>query len=153
MPTNKELEEQLEEMKTRNEALDQRLLVMEERQSAVETPMGIGTDLPTIFRDAPEDGGWVIRTPNKEFNGDTCGIRFVQGMAIISKDVDGAKSKVEMLMSEYGYSAQPVSEADLNTFNRYINDNLASLMRNRSPDTEAKHPDVQPVFSGVVGGG
>ena len=67
MPTNKELEVQLAEMKDRNEALDQRLLAMEERQQPTEA---FG-DLPTSFRDCPDGGGWVIRTPNGQFNGNT----------------------------------------------------------------------------------
>ena len=153
MPTNKELELQLEEMKNRNEALDQRLIAMEERQSAIDMPMGREVDLPTSFRDAPEGGGWVIRTPNGQFNGNTCSIRFVQGMAIIARDTQDAEKKVKTLMTEYGYSAQPVSKEDLNSFNQFIINNPAALMDGKSPDMEAKLAGLQPVFGGVVRGG
>jgi hypothetical protein len=151
MPTNKELEAQLAEMLERNEELAQRVLKMEEAQPV--RPTNDYPDLPTSFRDAPQGGGWVVRTPNKAFSGDTCSIRFVQGMAVITKETDGAESKVRLLISEYGYSAQPVAEADLNSFNRYIAENLATLMGGKSPDTAPKYAGVTPVFGGVVRGG
>jgi len=151
MPTNKELELQLAEMQDRNDELAQRVLKMEEAQPV--NPSSEYPDLPTSFRDAPEGGGWVVRTPNKAFSGDTCGIRFVQGMAVITKETDGADGKVRLLISEYGYSAQPIAEADLNSFNRFIAENLAALMGARSPDTEPKYSGVTPVFGGVVRGG
>ena len=151
MPTNKELEAQVLEMSERNEELAQRVLKMEEAQPVI--PSREALDLPTKFRDAPEGGGWVVRTPNKAFSGDTCGIRFVQGMAVITKETDGAENKVKLLISEYGYSAQPVAEADLNSFNRFIAENLAALMGGRSPDTEPKYAGITPMFGGVVKGG
>ena len=150
MPTNKELELQLKEMNERNETLSQRLLAIEEAQAQPRTEIG---ELPTSFRDAPDGGGWIIRTPNKSFNGDTCATRFVQGMAVITKDAPDAENTVRTMMVEYGYSAQPVSEDDLNSFNRYITNNLAALMDGKSPEMEGKLAGLQPVFGGVVRGG
>jgi hypothetical protein len=152
MPTNKELELQLTEMNERNEALSQRLLAIEEVQVQTQQRAEIA-DLPTSFRDAPDGGGWVIRTPNKSFNGDTCATRFVQGMAVITKDAPDAERKVKAMMNEFGYSSQPVTEDDLNSFNRYITNNLAALMDGKSADMEGKLANLQPVFGGVVRGG
>lgn len=150
MPTNKELELQLTEMNERNEALSQRLLAIEEAQAQPRIDVA---DLPNSFRDAPDGGGWVIRTPNKSFNGDTCATRFVQGMAVITKDAPDAEKKIKTMMNEYGYSSQPVTSDDLNSFNRFITNNLAALMDGRSPDMEGKLAGMTPVFGGVVRGG
>ena len=145
MPTNKQLEVELENMKARNEELDQRLIAMEESQQ--DKPIEIN-ELPTAFRDAPDGGGWVVRTPNKLFNGNTCGIRFVQGMAVISKDTTGAQKIVRNMTGEYGYSSQPVSEDDLDSFSRFVANNLAALIDGRSDSMEGKL--MQPVFTGGV---
>jgi len=150
MPTNKELEAQLAEMNERNELLAQRVLKMEE---AKEQDKLVVSELPTSFRDAPDGGGWVVRTPNKLFNGDTCGIRFVQGMAVITKDTPEGEKKVKRMMNEFGYSSQPVTSDDLNSFNRFITNNLAALMDGKSPDMEKKLAGMQPVFGGVIKGG
>ena len=149
MPTNKELESMLVKMEKRNDELSARLLTMEEAQR----PEEAYGDLPTSFRNCPDGGGWVVRTPNRQFNGNTCSIRFVQGMAVIAKDTEDAENKVRTLVNEYGYSAQPVGKNDLDSFNQYIINNLAELMEGKSPDMEAKFAGLQPVFGGTVRGG
>lgn len=155
MTTNKELEKIVKDLAARNEELEQRFSAMEEELDEMEEfdePLEADNS-PDSFRDAPDYGGWIIRTPNRQFNGDTCGIRFIQGMAIISKDAEGAEINVKTLTAEYGYSAQPVSEDDMNSFNKHIANNLASLMDGKSSSMESKLAGVQPVFGNVVQGG
>ena len=140
----------MKEMAKSNAELKDRLIAMEEDRDAEEEEYG---DLPQSFRNAPDGGGWVVRTPNRQFNGDTCGIRFIQGMAIIAKDAEDAEVNVKTLMMEYGYTSQPVSEDDMNSFNKHIANNLAALMDGKSSSMESKLAGVQPVFGSVIQGG
>lgn len=144
MPTNKELEAELKEVRGENEGIKQRLIAMEEAQNA---PISID-EFPTMFRDAPEGGGWVVRSPNKLFNGNTCRIRFVQGMAVIAKDTTDAEKTVKTLTGEYGYSSQPITEDDMVSFNQFITNNLAALMDGKADGMEGKL--MQPVFTSEV---
>ena len=155
MPTNKELEKRVNEQDDR---LDKILGTVESIAEKIQTidmeaqahaPMrGFGQG--EGFRPAPSDGGWVIRTPNQQFNGDTAGVRFIQGMAVISADTENAENTIKTLINEFGYSTQPVSESDLRTFHKYISDNLRSIMDGKDRTMEEKLASVQPMFGANV---
>lgn len=150
MTTNAELAKMLKEMQEQNTRLETRLEELEDRNvsSIMEKP----AEVQAGFRDAPQNGGWVVRTPNRDYSGTTCGLRFVQGMAVISTTASNSKKRVSTLIYDFGYSAQPVSEKDLDSFNRHIADNLAELLAGKDTQMERKLTSTPPVVANVQGG-
>jgi hypothetical protein len=148
--------EQLEANSQDAQALRDDMVAMKEQVSAIEEGGSMRRESGNFasgFRPAPDGGGWVIRSTNKLYNGNTCGVRFIQGMAVIPNASEQDEIKVKRILGDYkGYTAQPVGERDLDSFNRFIATNLAELMEGNAeaPMEEKLARMSTPNFTGAT---
>jgi hypothetical protein len=56
--------------------------------------------------------GWLVTTPNPEYNGNTAGVQFVAGRAFIPKELPNAQSLVLLLATDFHYQASAMAAKD-----------------------------------------
>jgi len=139
MPTNAELAKIVEELQAKLEEQEDEIALL--KDSHPTEPVFT----PTEFKDAPDGGGWIVRTPNQKFNGNTNGIRFVQGMAVVAKSTEGER-KVRSFIGEFKYSAVPINAEEMSSFNQHIASNLANLIDGKDKTMEEKLVGVTPLI-------
>jgi hypothetical protein len=54
--------------------------------------------------------GWVAYSPNPNYNGLSCGIRFVNGVGFIQRDVERGELIVKELENDFGFKVEEVKE-------------------------------------------
>ena len=103
MPTNKELEQEVKDLRA----------MIEAQQSTPPPKKTEIEDKPYVRPDRPESGGWFIQTINPEFNGLLCRTRFANGMAIIYTDQEGADETVRSLQADHSCTVIAAEDSEL----------------------------------------
>lgn len=114
MPTNIELEKEVQELTRTTEKMQAMINTMVHPKKPI-------IDKTSVIEraDKPEPGGgWVIEVERKDFTGMRQGIEFKGGIGIVPVEMEEAERRVHWLENDFGYQVQALNAEELAKYYR-----------------------------------